>query len=138
MPSARTFADRVQKLESAGIMRVTAATITLTSTAHAGKTIVFGSAAGTVATLPAATGTMDTYKFIVGVTVTSNADTLGCVGSDEFAGVVFNSDTDSADAAIGWAAVVGDTFDDRRFLFRGNRFLLAGQLDVDVRHFIAP
>ncbi|HZX69764.1 MAG TPA: hypothetical protein VFE77_03015 [Rhodanobacter sp.] len=48
------------------------AALTLTAALHAGKTINFDTAAGTIITLPAATGTMDVYKFVVTVVPTSN------------------------------------------------------------------
>jgi hypothetical protein len=47
-------------------------TLTLTRSAHAGKTILLDTLTGSVVTLPAATGTGDTYRFLVSVAPTSN------------------------------------------------------------------
>lgn len=47
-------------------------TLTLTRSAHLGKTILLDTASGSVVTLPAATGTGDTYRFAVTTTVSSN------------------------------------------------------------------
>lgn len=51
------------------------ATCTVTA-ANAGETVLLNQAAGSVATLPVAAGTGNTYKFVVSVTVTSNADKI--------------------------------------------------------------
>jgi len=60
-----------------------AATLTLTS-ANAGATILLARAAGTVVTLPAATGSGTKYKFVVSVTVTSNKDAILAASSSDF------------------------------------------------------
>lgn len=49
------------------------ATLTLTAAAHAGKTIAWDTAAGTIVTLPAATGTGNVYKFVITVVATTNS-----------------------------------------------------------------
>lgn len=55
---------------------VTTSTVAVTAADHAGKLIVLNRAAGVTATLPAATGTGNTYRFSVGTAVTSNADII--------------------------------------------------------------
>ncbi len=55
---------------------VTGATLTVTSDAHAGRTVVINAAAGCAVTLPNATGTGSVYRFVIGTTVTSNSTTI--------------------------------------------------------------
>lgn len=61
------------------------------TTASAGTTTIINSAAGRALTLPAATGTGNVYRFIIGVTVTSSATTITAAGSDKYYGVVLQS-----------------------------------------------
>jgi hypothetical protein len=88
---------------------VTAAggTETLTS-ADCGQTILLDTAAGSVVTLPAATGSGCTYRFLVTVTNTSNDHSIVVVGNDEFVGglVSIGTTADNADAFT--AADAGD------------------------------
>lgn len=48
----------------------------VTSHKHGNKIIVLDNAAGQAITLPAATGTGDTYKFFIRTTITSNSTTI--------------------------------------------------------------
>jgi len=59
------------------------AAVTITPELHAGRPLVFDIAAGVTATLPAATGTGDTYEFLVGTTVTSVADVIKVANSTD-------------------------------------------------------
>jgi len=52
---------------------VTAATLAVTEKEHAGKTVTLNRAAGIATTLPAATGSGNKFKFVVGTTFTSSA-----------------------------------------------------------------
>lgn len=54
--------------------------------AMSGKPILLDTAAGTTATLPAATGTGNKYRFIVSVSATSNAHKILTVGTDYIIG----------------------------------------------------
>jgi hypothetical protein len=86
------------------------ATLTLTQAAHAGKTILLDTAAGSVITLPTSTGGGAVYKFLVTVTATSNSHVIK-VGNatDEMRGFVIQ-DSDTATAPnIWWAADNDDT-----------------------------
>jgi len=67
-PNAIT-ADKIAKAP----IVLNTATITLDSNGYRNMPLVFKHAAGVIATLPAATGTGDVYKFYVGITVTSNS-----------------------------------------------------------------
>lgn len=87
------------------------ATLSLTKAAHDGRTIVFDTAAGSVITLPAATGSGAKFRCVVSVLATTNSHVLQCVGDDMMQGACGIVDTDSADATIQFAALVGDTFD---------------------------
>lgn len=85
--------------------------LTLTEATHDGKTILLDTAAGTAITLPAATGSGMRVKVIVSATVTSNDHTIACAGTDEFAGVVYQVDTDTSDAVAAYPALAADNFD---------------------------
>jgi len=60
---------------------------------------------GSVVTLPAATGCGAKFKFIVTVLATSNSHKIQVANaSDTMIGVVFEEDTDSSNAVLGFAA----------------------------------
>jgi hypothetical protein len=59
------------------------ATCTLTAS-NSGYTILLNTAAGSVATLPAATGTGNTYKFVVSTTVTSNSHKILAASTSDY------------------------------------------------------
>ena len=80
-----------------------AATLTVTADAHAGRTINLNRAAGVTATLPAATGTGNVYTFVVQATVTSNNDIIKVAnGTDFMVGTAFFDGDDAANAANGF------------------------------------
>ncbi len=87
-------------------------TLTLTKALHDGKTIAWDTATGSVVTLPAATGTGAKFRLAATVLATSNSHRLLCAGTDEFVGAIGIVDTDTSDATIQFAALVGDDFDD--------------------------
>ena len=84
------------------VINIAAAT-TLNAQTHAGKLMRFNIAAGVTATLPAATGTGNSYRFVVNTTVTSVADIIAVVGTDAFFGNIYTSQ-DSADTVVSWTA----------------------------------
>lgn len=89
---------------------VTASTLTVTRAAHAGRVVVLSLAAGIAVTLPAATGSGDEYKFIVGLTFTGAAS-IKVVGDDIMKGtaILFQ---DGGDAVIGFnTTATSDTID---------------------------
>lgn len=75
------------------------ATETLTS-ADCGQTTLLDTLAGSVVTLPAATGSGCTFRFLVTLTNTSNDHSVVAVGNDEFVGGLISIGTtaDQADA----------------------------------------
>ena len=60
----------------------------ITAEEHANRLIILDNAAGFAVTLPAATGTGNVYKFLVGTTVTSVSMDINCAGSDKMAGML--------------------------------------------------
>lgn len=86
------------------------ANVTLTSAANAGRTMLLDVASGATATLPAATGTGNTYKFFVKTTVTSNSYIIQVASaSDTMAGVaIVANDTDNS-ASIFETVAASDT-----------------------------
>lgn len=80
------------------------ATLTLTVATHNGKTIKLDTAAGTVITLPAATGSGAKFRFVVSVVATSNSHVIKVANSsDTMQGLVFSVD-DTSDNAVGFIA----------------------------------
>ena len=86
----------------AALVTVTAATVTLTAAAHAGRDVVLSRAGGIAVTLPAATGTGNKYRLIVAVTFTTDG-TVKVVGNDTMIGtcILF---ADGGDTVVGFAA----------------------------------
>jgi hypothetical protein len=72
-----------------GSTQAAGGTLTATRTSHLGKTILMDTASGSVVTLPAATGSGDTYRFLVTTTVTSNSHIIKVANAtDTMVGVV--------------------------------------------------
>lgn len=85
----------------------TASTLTVTAADHAGRTVVLNRAGGIAVTLPAASGTGDKYRFVVGTTFTT-AGTIKVVGNDTMVGLALGLDGDGVPANA-WA--IGGTDD---------------------------
>ena len=83
---------------------VTAASLDVTKSAHAGTTVVLSKVDGQTVTMPAAVaadvGTK--YRFILGATTTSNAYVISAAGDDLFHGVAAMGDSTDGTAHI-WA-----------------------------------
>ena len=83
--------------ETYGVTSVTTETVTITDEGYLGKPIIMNRAAGIVATLPAATGSGNTYEFIGLVDATGDqvievanaADTMMGVAYTDMSGVIF-------------------------------------------------
>lgn len=84
---------------SPGLLTATASTLTVTATRHSGKNIVLSRAAGIAVTLPEATGSGDTYRFLILTTVTSNTTTIKVVGNDIMQGVALLA-ADGGDTSV--------------------------------------
>lgn len=82
----------------------TAATLTVTAAAHAGRTIVLNRAGGITVTLPAATGTGNKYKFIVGTALSAASHVIAVASNTDYMrGVSIVFSDNAANAVIGWA-----------------------------------
>ena len=103
--STAGFVSGVDSLVSA-----TAATLTVTADAHAGRTVLLDRAAGIAVTLPLATGTGNAYRFLVLTTITSNSTTIKVVdATDVMAGVALVANDTDASASIFETASTSDT-----------------------------
>lgn len=89
---------------------VTSATVTVAGGSGIPLTYVLNRAAGVAVTLPAATGTGQAYRFVMAATATGD-HTISCAGTDEFAGVIYQCDTDTSDADVAYPAIAADNFD---------------------------
>lgn len=74
-------------------------TISITNALHAGRMLALNAAAGGTATLPAATGSGDVYRFVVGTLLTSASWIFSPTGDDTMNGGVFINDTGDTSAA---------------------------------------
>lgn len=85
-------------------------TLAVTAVLHAGKVIQFGKTTGTIATLPAATGTGHIYRFVIGVTATSGANIIKVANATDVMNGSLNiqQDTDADGTLKVWRADVGD------------------------------
>ena len=90
-----------------GLTTVTASTVTVDKEAHLGMPIVLNRAAGCVATLPAATGSGNTYNFIGAIDATGDQK-VQVTGDDTMAGVAYLGN-DSAGASCFYTAAGSDT-----------------------------
>ena len=81
--------------------------LTMSQNRHANRTMLLNTAAGSTATLPAATGSGFTYTFIVSVLATSNSHKIQVANaSDAMQGFIFSRD-DTSDNAVGFFATAG-------------------------------
>lgn len=95
---------------ASALVTVDDATASVTSAAHSGRTVLLDRAAGQALTLPAATGSGNSYKFFVATTITSNSTTIKVAdATDTMAGVaIVANDTDNS-ASIFETAATTDT-----------------------------
>lgn len=81
------------------------ATLALTEATHDGRTILLNALAGSVVTLPAATGSMAKFGFLVSVLATSNSHIVKVANaSDTMIGLISGTRVDSGNAVLGFAA----------------------------------
>jgi hypothetical protein len=96
-------ADTSARLVAAG------ATLTLTELAHDGKIIALDTAAGSIVTLPPATGSGMRVRVVVTVTATSNSHIVKVTTDDTMVGFVHNNDLDLTPVAFYKAGGTDDT-----------------------------
>lgn len=90
------------------IVNVTAATVTITKELHAGRVVTLNRAAGITATLPAATGSGDRYKFVVGTTFTGSG-IIQVVGNDTMCGMAIVAQDGGDTVVVFEAGATADT-----------------------------
>lgn len=89
-------------------LRNAGATLTLTA-ADAGKTILLNALAGSVVTLPAASGTGNVFRAMVSVLATSNSHKVQVANaSDIMQGAIVGARVDSSNATLTFAAGAAD------------------------------
>lgn len=86
-------------------------TLTVTAALHAGRIVILNQVAGTVQTMPAATGTGNIYTFINSVALTSVSNIWNAVGSDKFSGGILINDAGGSTAATAdfWPATAASS-----------------------------
>ena len=103
-----TGADNVLNLGAAKEVAA-GATLALTA-ADFGKTINLATLAGSVATLPPATGSGGKFRFYVGALATSNSHKIQVAnGADFFVGIIAGVRVDSGNAVLAFAAANSGT-----------------------------
>ncbi len=104
-----TAADLIRLKTSASLV-AGGATIAVTVAAHNGKTIKLDTAAGTIATLPAATGSGARFKFLVTTLATSNSHVIQVANNADFiVGLISGARVDSTNALLAFAAANSGT-----------------------------
>lgn len=91
-------------------VQATAATLTVTKDAHAGRTIVLDRAAGIAVTLPAPTGSGDKYRFVVKTTFTGAASIKSVASAHIMIGHALMGNN-SDNTVVDWPAVASSTYD---------------------------
>lgn len=81
---------------------VTSSTLSATADDHGNRVSVLSRAAGITVTLPAATGTGITYKFLIGTTVTSNSTVIKVANSTDVMTGLALSAADGGGSVNGW------------------------------------
>lgn len=96
--------------KSGSVVAVTGATVSITAVTHGSRTITLDRAAGITATLPAATGSGEVYRFVLVTTVTSNSTIIEVANaSDVMDGSVFLMQDNDVDGDVKlWKADAGD------------------------------
>lgn len=84
------------------------ATLAVTEALHDGKTILLDTAAGSVCTLPAASGSGARFKFAVKVLATSNSHIVKVANASDIIQGIILAISDGANAELGWIAGAAD------------------------------
>lgn len=103
------FWSSVVRLASAATrnLQLTASAV-IDATYQADRNLIMNAAVATTFTLPNATGSGNTFRFIVGAVNTSSYLIKSNRGADVMKGLVFNSNSASAGAARGWNPAATD------------------------------
>lgn len=98
------------RLQTSANLVAGGSTIAVTQAAHNGKTIKLDTATGTIATLPAATGSGARYKFLVTTLATSNSHVVQVANNTDFiVGLISGARVDSTNALLAFAAANSGT-----------------------------
>ncbi len=115
MPETRIFRQPVffaggVNASSNNVVAANGDTLTITAPLHAGKVINLGKTTGTIATLPAATGTGDVYTVVIGITATSNANIVKVANATDVmnGSMILQQDTDAAGTLKLFGAAAND------------------------------
>lgn len=87
-----------------GANSVTDSTLTVTADAYAGQKLILDRAAGITATLPAASGSGNSYEFFVATTVTSNSHIIKVANASDTMVGVGTLLADAGDTVVAFAA----------------------------------
>jgi hypothetical protein len=99
------FSDIAFDTVSGGGVTAAGATKTITAAEHGGRTILLDTAAGSVVTLPAATGSGVKFRFLVSVVPTSNSHIIKVANAnDTFTGQVLSVSDDAGFPVKGYTA----------------------------------
>lgn len=97
-------------ISGSGSLVTATGALTVTSAAHAGRTVLMDAAAGQAITLPATSGSGNTYKFFVKTTITSNTSTIKVANAtDVMQGAAIVANDGGATASIFETAATDDT-----------------------------
>jgi hypothetical protein len=97
---------------SGRLVDLDATSLSVTAALHADRIVTLShTAAESVVTLPAATGTGNVYTFIVAAVNTNNHKIQVANATDEFAGMIYQIDTDTTDTVTAYPALAADNFD---------------------------
>ena len=92
------------------LVSATAATLSVTAAAHAGRTVLLAKADGTAVVLPAATGTGNSYRFVCSVSVSGGTTSIKVAdATDVMAGVAIVANDGGDTASIFETAATTDT-----------------------------
>lgn len=89
------------------IVSLAVATVTMRPAVHADRTLVFNRAAGVAVTLPGATGSGATYRFVVGTAASGGSYVITAPAGSILKGVALGDDGDG-EPANGWSASSSD------------------------------
>lgn len=104
--NSTTLAEVVRAADVSSRLVAAGATLSVTEALHEGRTILLDTAAGSVCTLPASSGSGAKYRFVISTVPTSNSHIVKVANStDVMAGVILMAnDTDASTSAFETAA----------------------------------
>lgn len=92
-----------------GVGNISSATAAVSRKEHGGRTVRLSRASGITLTLPRATGSGTTFRFVVGTAISSNQYRINASGTDKFRGGVHIGDSGDTGAATADLFTAGAT-----------------------------